>query len=111
MSAIGLGACFLVSGLSVGACFLVVSGLVVLSRVDWLMLRLVAAGQLLTALKKVSDRRISRSRSGRGGGMDRHTEEHIQKAIQRLQQVRVGSGRLRHAESFTNIMIGSNRGS
>lgn len=46
-----------------------------------------AAGQLLTALKKVSERRISRSRSGRGGGMDRHTEEHIQKAIKRLQQV------------------------
>lgn len=52
--------------------------------------RLVAAGQLLTALKKVSERRISRSRSGRGGGgNDRHTEErHIQKAVQNLQQVK-----------------------
>ena len=89
LSAVGLGTCFLLSGLSAGACFLVVSGLFVLSHVDWLLFRLVAAGQLLTALKKVSDRRISRSRSGRGGGMDRHTEEHIQKAIQRLQQVRV----------------------
>eukprot|EP00903_Cladosiphon_okamuranus_P005970 g5894.t1 len=54
--------------------------------------RLVAAGQLLTALKKVSERRISRSLSGRiGGSNDRHTEErHIQKAVQNLKQVKVG---------------------
>ncbi|CAM9330104.1 unnamed protein product, partial [Sphacelaria rigidula] len=50
--------------------------------------RLVAAGQLLTTLKKYSDRRMARPRTERDGGVDRHTEEHIQKAIKRLLEIK-----------------------
>lgn len=52
-----------------------------------------AIGHLLTTLKKVSDRRLSRSRSGRDGGLDRHTQDLIQKAINRLQQVNLRNTR------------------
>lgn len=46
-----------------------------------------ATGQLLTTLKKVSDKRVSRSRGSRDSGPDRHAEELIQKAINRLHKV------------------------
>lgn len=65
--------------------------------------RLVATGQLLMALKKVSERRLSRSRSGRGGNIDRHSEDHIQKAIERLQQVRAGEGEARPRQATMRI--------
>ncbi|CAM9796619.1 unnamed protein product [Discosporangium mesarthrocarpum] len=58
--------------------------------------RMMAVGQLLTALKKVSERQRSAAMKGGDGGgekgraiLDRNSEEYIQRAINHLNQVRM----------------------
>lgn len=62
---------------------------------------LMATGHLLTVLKKASDRMLSRARSGRHSGLDRHTEDSIQKGRKRLQQVRDTAGARRRNVAIT----------